>query len=263
MSAGDGNGVPLLCPIDCTRVCAAVAPNAPTGFRSCNWTNDGKLSFYCGTCGVGRVPGDTEPCPSGETVAERLAHQAYYEGASVVAFQRLAVALESAGAPTALVARARAAATDEARHAALFGDLAERHGAAPMVLASHAATPSLFELALENATEGCVRETFGAIVTLHQATHAESAEIRAAFAAIADDEAEHAALSWELKTWFDTRLTAAERAYVQNAHETAVRHARRDAAAPPDAPGLALGLPEAARAERLLAALMTAMATAA
>jgi hypothetical protein len=42
-----------------------------------------------------------------------------------------------------------------------------------------------------------------------------------------------------------------------------VRHARRDAAAAPDAPGLALGLPGAVRAERMLGALMTAMATAA
>lgn len=133
----------------------------------------------------------------------------------------------------------------------------------PRVFRSTAATPSLFELALENATEGCVRETFGALVTLHQAANAESRELREAFAAIADDEAKHAALSWELKTWFDTQLTAPERIYVQNAHASAVELARRDAASPPDAPGLALGLPPAARAEQLLGALMTAMAIAA
>jgi hypothetical protein len=100
-------------------------------------------------------------------------------------------------------------------------------------------------------------------VTLHQAAHAESGEIREAFATIADDEAEHAALSWELKTWFDTQLTPAECNYVHRAHESAVQLARRNAASPPDAPGRALGLPEAARAEQLLGALMTAMAIAA
>ena len=209
------------------------------------------------------MPGDTEPCPSGDTVASRLAHQAYYEGASVVAFERLAGALERAGAPEALVTRARAAATDEARHAVLFADLARRHGVAPMTLESRAATPSLFELALENATEGCVRETFGAIVTLHQASHAESEEIRAAFVAIAEDEAEHAALSWELKAWFDTQLSPGERLYVQTAHDEAVAQARREAKTAPDAPGLALGLPDSARAEQQLGALMTAMAAAA
>lgn len=224
---------------------------------------DGKVSYNCGACGVGRVPGDTEPCPPGETVAERLAHQAYYEGASVVAFERLAGALERAGAPVALTMRARAAATDEARHAALFSDLARKHGAAPMALEFHAAAPSLFELALENATEGCVRETFGALVTLHQASHAGSEEVRAAFAAIAEDEAEHAALSWELKAWFDTQLSPGERIYVQTAHEEAVALARRDATKAPDGPGLALGLPDAARAQQLLGAVMTAMAAAA
>ncbi|HSO31209.1 MAG TPA: hypothetical protein VLT33_01800, partial [Labilithrix sp.] len=105
--------------------------------------------------------------------------------------------------------------------------------------------------------------TFGAVVTLHQATHAESAEVRAAFAAIAEDEAEHAALSWELKTWFDTRLTVAERASVHNAHVGALAAARRDAAAAPDAPGQSLGLPAADRAREMLDMVLDAMATAA
>jgi len=261
--APSGDGTSFACVVDCDRVCGAIAPAAQNGFRSCSWTSDGKLSYLCGACGVGRVAAGTALCPPGETVADRLAHQAYYEAASVVAFERLVVALERAGAPRALIARACAAANDEARHAALFSELAQRHGVAPIVLDARPATPSLFELALENATEGCVRETFGAIVTLHQAQHAESEEVRAAFAAIADDEAEHAALSWELKTWFDTQLTPAERSRVQDAHDVAVAAAHRDAATAPDAPGVALGLPSPARAEQMLGALMAAMAIAA
>jgi|GEM_PF-2471324 len=258
---GDGDAG-LTCDVDCARVCAAVAPSAPSGFRDCSWSA-GQLSYYCGTCGVGRVPADTEVCPLGDTVAERLARQAYYEAASVVAFERLTVILASAHAPRALVERARAAAKDESRHASLFAGLAAAHGATPRALQYQPTTQSLLELALENATEGCVRETFGALVTLHQAAHAETAEIRAAFAATAEDEAEHAALSWELRAWFDTRLGAEERARVQDAHLEALAAARRDALSSPDAPGRALGLPSPARALRMLDTLMGAMALAA
>ena len=251
------------CTIDCERVCATVAPTAPQGFRSCNWKDSQNLSYYCGTCGVGRVPSDTAPCPLGETVAERVARQAYYEAASVIAFERLASTLESASAPRALIDRARAAAADEARHASLFAELAAKLGAAPLALTYRTTAPTLLEIALENAAEGCVRETFGALVTLHQAEHAESAELRAAFAAIAEDEAEHAALSWELKAWFDTQLDAGERALVDDAYTQALASARRETVATPDAPGLALGLPTPARAMRMLDTLIDVMASAA
>ena len=212
---------------------------------------------------MGRVPRATEVCPLGTTVAERLARQAYYEAASVVAFERLTFALEAAGAPRELVERSRAAAKDESRHASRFASLAIALGATPMPLLYEATAPSLFDLAVENATEGCVRETFGALVTLHQAEHAETAEIRAAFASIAEDEAEHAALSWELRAWFDGQLTSEECARVQDAHISAVESARRDALSAPDALGLALGLPAPDRALRMLGTLMGAMATAA
>jgi hypothetical protein len=258
---GDGDAG-VACEVDCARVCAAVAPTAPQGFRSCTWSA-GQLSYLCGTCGVGRVPTETAVCPLGTTVAERLARQAYYEAASVVAFERFTVALEAAGAPRALVERSCAASKDESRHASRFAALAAANGATPMPLHYEAATPSLFDLAVENATEGCVRETFGALVTLHQAEHAETAEIRAAFASIAEDEAEHAALSWELRAWFDGQLTSEERARVQDAHVSAVAAARRDALSAPDAPGVALGLPTPDRALRMLGVLMGAMATAA
>ena len=254
----------LRCAVDCDRVCAAALPGVTQSFPSCSWQSDGELSYLCGSCGVGRVPSATEPFASGRTIGERLARQAYYEAASVTAFVRLLGALELAGAPWALLQRAHAAANDEVRHASLFAELAATHGVvprAPRYAAS--AAPSLFELALENATEGCVRETFGAVVTLHQATHAEDEEIRTAFAAIAEDEAEHAALSWELKAWFDAQLTAQERDEVNRAHERAVRAARQDVAVSPDALGLALGLPSTVRARRMFDTLMATMAAAA
>jgi hypothetical protein len=226
----------------------------------CAYTANGDVTFHCGSCGIGRLPNDTKPCPEGETMGERLARQAYYEGVSVVAFERLADVLVANGAPEDLVLRARRAAEDEARHAAIFAGLARAHGASVPAIELATNEHSLFDLALENATEGCVRETFGAAITLHQAMYAESADVRAAFAAISDDEAEHAAFSWDLKSWFDDRLTAEERARIERAHHEALASARAAANEEPDATSLALGLPSAMRARRMLDLAVEAMA---
>jgi hypothetical protein len=248
------------CTIDCKAVCDVVAPGVTGGFTSCWADEKGGISYLCGACGVGRLPSDTKPCPEGETIGERLARQAYYEGVSVVAFERLADVLLANGAPEDLVARARRAAEDEARHAAIFAELALVHGATVPTIALVASEHSLFDLALENATEGCVRETLGAAITLHQAMHAESADIRAAFAAICDDEAEHAAFSWDLKAWFDDRLTAEERIRLERAHREALASARAAANEAPDATSVALGLPSPMRARRMLDLAVEAMA---
>jgi hypothetical protein len=218
-------------------------------------TETNQISYNCGMCGVGRVAAGTVACDRGGSLGERLARQAYYEAASVVAFERLASVLAAHGAPADLVHRAKNAATDEARHAVRFAKLARVHGATVPPFSVTAKAPSLFELALENATEGCVRETFGALVVLHQAAHAHDAGVRAAFASIAEDEAEHAALSWELRAWFNSRLSSKERAEVDAAHEQA-----RDQAAgvesAMDEVDLALGLPSAAFGAELFRAVM-------
>jgi hypothetical protein len=179
---------------------------------------------------------------------------------SVVAFERLASALVANGAPRDLVARARRAAADEARHAAIFSDLARSHGASVPAIELGEVAPTLFDLAIENATEGCVRETLGAAITLHQSQHAESEDVRAAFAAICDDEAEHAAFSWDLKAWFDAYLDGEARVRIDAAHVDALEAARAATNEAPDAAGLALGLPSPARTRRMLDLAIDAMA---
>jgi hypothetical protein len=260
VGGGGDSGDAGACQVDCQKVCDAVAPGVQGGFASCWPQTDGTISYYCGACGVGRLPSDTKPCPIGETIGERLARQAYYEGVSVIAFERLADVLAANGAPEDLVARARRAAADEARHAAIFTDLAGAHGAAVPAIELASATPSLFELAIENATEGCVRETLGAAITLHQSMHAESEDVRAAFASICDDEAEHAALSWDLQAWFDARLSEGERARIVSAHRAALEEARAAAREAADAAGFALGLPSPERTRRMLDLAVEAMA---
>lgn len=254
---GDGpDAGPTACEVDCTRVCAAIGVGTG-GFLSCSWSGtSADLSYTCGGCGVGRVAAGTARHALGGTLGERLARQAYYEAASVTAFARLAAVLAAAEAPWDLVRRAQRAAEEEARHAATFATLAERHGATPCVPEPHDVTPTLFELAIENATEGCVRETFGALVTLHQAEHAESAEVRAAFASIADDELQHASLSWDLFAWFETRLGADEVAMMHDAYKIARRAAAREVIEAPDALGTAVGLPSSSRAHAMFEGLM-------
>jgi hypothetical protein len=72
--------------------------------------------------------------------------------------------------------------------------------------------PSLFELLEDGVVEGCVGETFGALLLTWQAERAEDPRVRRALAAIARDEARHAALAWEVWAWGAALLGARERA---------------------------------------------------
>jgi|HubBroStandDraft_1064217.scaffolds.fasta_scaffold03022_7 hypothetical protein len=118
-------------------------------------------------------------------------------GASVHAFQHLARELEARGGPVHLQAASRRAARDEIRRARVTEGLAARAGArVPSVKIERDDVRSLGEIAIENAVEGCVRETFGAAVTLIQAERAGDADVRSAMKRSARGETRHAELSW-------------------------------------------------------------------
>src|SRR5262245_13239428 len=105
-------------------------------------------------------------------------------------------------------------------------------------------------MAIENAIEGCGRETWGAVVALWQAHRATDPEVRAAYRSIADDEARHAALGWAIDAWVRTRLDASAHARIDAAREAAVRELFEGH----DAEALAvLGLPYGVEAHDLLA----------
>jgi hypothetical protein len=89
-----------------------------------------------------------------------LAKAAWLEAASIFAFVELGRELEDRGAPAALARAALAAANDEIRHTQLMTRLAQRYGAAPPEpVVQPMAARSLEAMAIENAVEGCVRET--------------------------------------------------------------------------------------------------------
>jgi len=191
------------------------------------------------------------------SIAAWLAEAAHLEAASVVAFRRLERELLALGAPRALVATARRSRADEIRHAREMAILAHRFGAAPAkveVAPQHERTP--FAIALENAVEGCVRETYGALVAAYQARMATDPELRSVLGRIARDEARHASLAHDVARWLEPRLSEGERAEIARARAKAIADLRSAVLRPPatDVARLA-GMPRPREARALLEAL--------
>jgi hypothetical protein len=209
-----------------------------------------------GVCVGRRPPGlDVEGGAAGvDPVGAFFSEIAHLEASAVFAFRILAHELHAHGAPLSLVRAARDAADDEVRHAESMTRIARRFGAEPArVRVRPRPIRTLYEIALDNACEGCVRETFGALVGTHQAAAATDPEIAAALRMIAEDETRHAALSWAIAEWVEGRLTEDERAHVRAARARAVVALRAEMACEP-APELVsvAGLPASARATALL-----------
>lgn len=185
----------------------------------------------CAICAIGRRTQDFAPRASdgGDLVGRYLAAAAQLEAASVIAFRTLADELQAFGAPDDLVRDAREAAEQERRHARVVRTLALAHGSVPArVRLAPRATRGMEQVARENAVEGCVRETFGALVAHWQRDHAADASIRAAMEVIAEDETAHAALAWRTAAWLDAHLDEASRAEVRAARTAAVAGLARE-----------------------------------
>lgn len=205
-----------------------------------------------------RVEGTTVGCGAGQpTVGEFFAEIATLEALAVSAFARLAEELSVHGAPEELIASARRSQADEVRHARTMGAMARRYGAPVAPVPEVTLSPrTLFEMAIENAVEGCVRETFGGLMATYQADHAEDETVARVFQAIADEETGHGALAWEVAAWLETKLTEAERRLVLQARHRALadllveleQEPREDLAR-------AVGLPNAAVATALCRAM--------
>lgn len=175
-------------------------------------------------CIAGRRPPGlvAAAAPVGSPVAVWLAEVARLEAASVPAFVLVARDLVALGAPPALVAAAVRAADDEVRHARVMTALARAHGAEPAAAVVVPAAPrDAYALALDNAIEGCVREAFAALCATHQAAAVRDPVLRDAFAMIARDETDHAALAFAIDGWLATRLDGAARARVAAARGAA------------------------------------------
>jgi hypothetical protein len=155
---------------------------------------------------------------------QRLAALSYLEAVSVHAFERLASELAVHRAPAQLLRAARRARRDEVRHTAMTARLARERGGSPRLPDAPApfrARP-LLEMAIENAVEGCVRETYGAVQGLVEAQTARDRGIRRAMKSIAADECRHAELAWAVHAWAMPRLRERERLEVERAMKNAI-----------------------------------------
>jgi hypothetical protein len=206
-------------------------------------------------------------------VGSYFARMAYGEAASVHAFAALEADLVRWGAPPDLVAAASRAAHDEVRHARLMECRARACGGAVDVVAPRvrrrswrSPARSLESIARENAVEGCVNETFGALQLRWQAEHARDPSDRRLFARIAADETRHAALSWLVAHWAEPLLDARARKRVEGARSRATRALRKKLGAPARRERSALdrevGRPPPAYAMALLDGLIASLARA-
>jgi hypothetical protein len=181
-------------------------------------------------CAIGRRPdGLCSRTRMAQQLGEFFANAAHLEAASVPAFAQLARELAAHGAPRRLVRAATRACGEEIRHARATAALARRFGAAPIrPIVRPRPLRSLFEMALDNGTEGCVRETFGAATATVQARMARDARVRRAMRGIADDETRHAELSWAIDAWAHNKLNAHERRAIQQERRGAVAELRHE-----------------------------------
>ena len=211
------------------------------------------------TCapGVGRRPAGMERargCASRDAVGAALASMAHHEAASVFAFRRLGAELTAMGAPPVLVRGAARSARDEVRHARVMARLARKRGAKPARVAIRGGRSERTrgDFAVENAIEGCVRESFGALLATRQAASARDGSVARAREGIAKDETRHAALAWGIARWLSPRLSDEERACVAKATREALATLRAEVAAFPADVARELGLPTGEEALRLV-----------
>ncbi len=180
-------------------------------------------------------------------VANYLASMAHLEAGAVLAFENLVRELVVHGAPEELIRDAERAVQDEIAHAEVMGDLAAAYGATPPAAdVTMVRVRSLYEMALDNATEGCVRETYGALMGTYQAGAAQDRDVALAMRTIAEDETRHASLSWRIGDWLMRQLSEEERSRVLTAQREAVITLRAAVSIEPS-PELhdAVGLPPA------------------
>ena len=272
----DGGALdPATCEIDCTRACQSVSVSGMGIYRrggngglpggggpgTCERASATEVSCVAYVpCGR-RTDGQRDLDP-GHGVAAYLVRAAFLEAQSVGAFERMAIELRAHGAPTGLVRGAERSAREERAHARAMAALCESRGAAVTELEeAPTSVRDLRALAMENAIAGCARETWGALLALHQATRADDADVRAAMGDIARDEVRHAALSWALHRWAMARLDPTDRGEVEAALEGAWDDLESTLSfAPPAALVGPLGLPDAATALPLARALRSGLA---
>lgn len=213
---------------------------------SCSWSVPSEVVCHylvSSPMAAGRRPPGLLMIPSAASAsaADWFARSASLESAAVIAFTELYDELRRIGAPLPLREGCLLAAEEEVVHARLMTELARDAGITPSAPAVTPCTArSAFQLAVENAVEGCVRETFGALEALWQSRTASDPAVRAVMAHIAEDEARHAQLAFALHGWLQARLSPSQKREVLRSARTTFLSIQRELLAPSSEPALGL-----------------------
>jgi len=148
-----------------------------------------------------------------ETLASRRSADAALEHASVASFAQVSLQLLALGAPPELLRGAHQAALDEIEHAQAMYRLASAYRgkpcgpgpldvrADPPSAAVSDRTTALTAFARATLEDACIAETAGAVIARRCAEVAQSPALRRLLERIADDEARHAELAWQMLAW--------------------------------------------------------------
>ena len=188
-----------------------------------NLTCDGQFVTMC----MGRRPlGHIESTRTVRDIGEHFSCAAHLEQASVTAFVDLARQLKGWNAPEQLISRCLEAADDETRHAKIFRTLAIKCGA-PLEEPQQENPPEdLLRTAIHNATEGCIFETWAALIAAHQSLHNHHPELQKIYRVVAADETRHGQLAWDLHEWMMQQLSQEEQDIVREHQRQALEQLR-------------------------------------
>jgi hypothetical protein len=233
-----GNQRILSCNYDVQKVCAAVG-RRPAGLQEDTPT---PLAAQ-----------HTDTIDPLREVGEFFAHLAYLEEAAVTAFEYLVKELEAYNAPTELVQIAKDGITEEIEHAKLMQQLALRYGGTlKPVEVEPFALRSLADIAIDNAKEGCIRETFGSLFAMWQSMTSEDEAVKVTMERIAHEESRHGALSWGIDSWIQPLLTEEQRTQCTQARQEAVAQLQSEILQEPsESMQRFAGVPTAAQAQQL------------
>jgi hypothetical protein len=164
------------------------------------------------------------------------------EHASIAAFARLQLELLAVGAPSQLVERVARAGLDEVEHARACFSLAcalagEQIGPGPFPEATaprplpHRTDEALLRLAIESLIDGALNEGLAAACAREAAARASDAAVRSVLTRVAEDEAEHARLGWDICVWAATVPGSDCAVALRRALHTAVEQSSRGGSA--------------------------------
>lgn len=232
LEAGTDGGRPSTCEEACERLQQF---SVPTGCAFVKLQENGR-TVDAVECRANPMCEGRRPCAlRSHAEGSDFAAASHLEAASVFAFAHLARELRHHGAPQRLLRAARRSRRDEVRHARATRALARRQGGAVQrVVVSAMKVRNLEAIAIENAVEGCVRETYGAFTAWWRAEHASDRHVRDAYRRIARDETRHAVLSRELDRWLLARLEPKGRARVAAARTAAYEELRAELSLAPN-----------------------------